>query len=342
MTKRGIFIGIGAVCLVFGLTGIAVLQTDLLRDLAGTDSRERLEAPAPEPSGIPDQPGAEGTGPAASGKTGSGGTLPPAPGQAASPPAEPSQSAPRTAGTPSPAAQRPDSPSVPDTTPPPSARQAPEDLPPEQPEITAKPIPPAKKGERRLPEPKKLSEPPKPGRKSSVAKAGKATPPGTRPGSHTAGKRPPAERQPVVVRVDFDPSRKNDIHVARVHLGDRVEIKVRRVGRADRQLYLKFDLPERELVQRERYRGRELRRTSAMITRIRDNDRLILKGSDEFGDELLRRLDSRDGAVLKLGAVSLEREGMRSRESLREKGRYQVEIRIYSGNRLNIKPRSLS
>ncbi len=124
-------------------------------------------------------------------------------------------------------------------------------------------------------------------------------------------------------------------------MGDRIVIKVRRLGPAQRQIYLGFDLPERTEQRSYPYYGRAVKKSGTVITAIRDSDQFTLRGEDLFSAALSRRLDSKEGAVMKLGAKPVRRDQVHPGASFRDNGRYEVEVRIYSGNRWNIRPRSL-
>jgi hypothetical protein len=72
---------------------------------------------------------------------------------------------------------------------------------------------------------------------------------------------------------------------------------------------------------------------------IQDGSRIVFSGTDEFGTDVPGKLDSKEGAVLKLGADCFAYCGPHS--YLDGWHRYEIEIKIYPGNRWNIKPRSL-
>ncbi len=133
--------------------------------------------------------------------------------------------------------------------------------------------------------------------------------------------------QPVVIRIRYNPARTSEIRVARVHFGDRVVLKIRRIGNAERQIYLTFSLPDGYAS------NRRVSRFAAVITPVNDNDQLSLTAQRDFGPDLTEKLDSKKGAVLKLGS----RESSFSRY---DRGYYEIEMKIYPGNRWNIRPRS--
>lgn len=146
----------------------------------------------------------------------------------------------------------------------------------------------------------------------------KNAPPAPAPKRYARPETVPAKK-PVTIRFSFDPARKRDITVARVHFGDRIVIKVRRVGQANRRLYLTFAMPGEAFV----------------MTPVRDNDRLVLAAEDNFGPRLSRQLASPEGAVLKLAAGSPSGESPR-RFPGSGRGYYEIEMKIYGGNRPNM------
>ncbi|MFZ2445564.1 MAG: hypothetical protein WAW37_04340 [Syntrophobacteraceae bacterium] len=337
--KRGIFIGSGIILLMSGVAGLALLPTDLLNRSVGTGTEGRLEAPPPVTPEIPgkaEQAGVEGKLPAPpdertspSAKAGPGANdlsgKPPGPRRdlAAPKPQEPARIPPTLKGERGyPGGTQPGQP------PQPGRQQAAKPAQPGQ-QQAAKPAQP---GRQQAAKPPQLGQ--KPGAKPGTG------PRGGGPGAYSERKGPPSSRKQVTVRFRYDPARDGNIKVARVHLGDRVDIKVRRVGRAERQLYLGFDLPERTETRSYPFFGQRARKTGTVITPVQDNDRLTLNDEDLFGAALSRKLDSLDGAVLKLGAKPPRRDSARSRAFQRESGRYEVEVTIYAGNRWNLKPRS--
>lgn len=352
MNKRWIFIGTGTFLLVVGIAGFALLQTGVFETLVGPGTQSRLEIPqsgtSPEVPGQAGQSRLEGKIPAPSPK----GT-PPAPQagtQTARPPDNLAAEQPMPGGG---SAIRPD-------------------VQGERTEIPSQ-IPPVLKGERRYPGQGDISQQPptrsRPGTGGAAAGAGVgrqayqgyAAPqniPGTRQpdtGGSAAGagvgrrayqayatpESIPETRQPVTIRFLLDSERNRDIKVARVHLGDRVVINVRRFGPAERQIYLGFDLPGRTSERSSRYYGRVVRKSGVVITPVKDSDQLTIEGGELFGAALSRKLDSKDGAVLKVGAKQPGRRDYRQGQYQGENGRCEIEVKIYSGNRWNIRPRSL-
>ncbi len=317
MKTRGAFIGFGTVLLVLGLTGLALLQTGVITPPSPVTGRT-LELQTQEQQ-------SSGPGPLAS----AGGKLPPPP-----PPETPSP---------------PPEPAAPSVQPP---------APRETPEAKTIPVPKVGKGVRSYPRQDQV-EPPvvkekkqvmgkqserriqskQSARKGSTAGAGYKQY-STGKGAASVGKRSagPAARgkQPTVVRFKFDPSRNRELNVARVHFGDRVVVRVRRVGQADNQVYLTFMLPDTGGSQG--YRGWSAGRKTAIITPVRDHDQLTLTAEREFGPGLTEKLESREGAVLKVGARPDR--NARSRGARYDRGYYEIEMRIYSANRWNLKPRS--
>ncbi len=105
----------------------------------------------------------------------------------------------------------------------------------------------------------------------------------TKPPAHTA--------QPVVIRFNFDPAQYRGLNVAQVHKGDKIRVKLRRVGQVDRKVYFTFS----------------------------------------------SNINSPQGAVLKLETMLSFQRPVVYRT---DRGYYVIEVKIYPGNRWNIKPRS--
>ncbi|MEN6439682.1 MAG: hypothetical protein ABFD97_14000 [Syntrophobacter sp.] len=316
MNKRGIFIGVGTAFLVFGIAGIALLKTNLLKIPAGPGLENRLETPAPQPS--PEVPGS------VPGPSAKEGTLPPAPETSPSPGAVSKNETPPASPSPMPSQQ-------------PQAEKNDKTV----------AVPQVGKGERRYPRPTDFELP-----KVQNNQSARATGPASRsmPRDKTWSTNPQSQarqksltgqgRQPVTIRVNFNPAKANNIQVARVHLGDRIAINVRRIGQAERQVYLGFDLGGGMVVQRNPNDRRTVESSGALIAPVNDRDQLILEGHHALGESLVVRLDSKDGAILKLGAKPLHGNTIRRREPSRGDGYYKVEIVIYPGNKWNIMPRS--
>jgi len=263
-------------------------------------------------------------------------------------PPAPSLSLPQESG-PAPAQAPPEQAAPPETVQPaPSGKSG--QLPPaetqKQPEATpAEPgsgspvaVPKVGTGERRYPkEQAALPAPERQERKSAVEpsrngapapRAGKAAP--------KASKDRHARGGPVVIRLQVDPERqRGEINIARVHFGDRIVVKVRRERGAERQVYLTFGLPD--LYERAGRHGR-MAIPRAVLTPVSDRDQVILNSEREFGPDLTRRLNSKGGAVLKLGTRSTR--VSYSSPPRPDRGRYDIEIRIHSENRRNIMARS--
>ena len=145
-----------------------------------------------------------------------------------------------------------------------------------------------------------------------------------------------AKKRSLTVRLSFDPVRNKQIQIARVHSGDRVAIKIHRVGYPDSRLYLAFNVYGDSVDPRPGY-GHG---SGAVITPVRDDDLLTLTASNMFGAVLSRKLDSRDGAILELGTGYHLFQHPNFQQARYEQGHFEIEIRIYAGNRWNIKPRS--
>jgi hypothetical protein len=141
----------------------------------------------------------------------------------------------------------------------------------------------------------------------------------------------------VVIRFRFDPAAKREINVARVHFGDSISVKVRRFGQADLRLHLAFAVPD--TIETDAWQEWSAGSRRRVVAPIQDKDRISLTADSYFGAVLTRDLDSKKGAVLKLGADYPP--GRRSLIYPHKQGGYEIEIRIYPGNRWNIRPRSL-
>ena len=125
--------------------------------------------------------------------------------------------------------------------------------------------------------------------------------PGTTSRGTEATRKPsPKALEPVVIRFRFDPAAKREINVARVHFGDSVSVKVRRFGQADLRLYLAFAVPN--IVQTRAWQGWSAGTRREVTAPILDTDRISLTADGYFGTALTKELDSKEGAVLKLGA----------------------------------------
>ncbi len=161
------------------------------------------------------------------------------------------------------------------------------------------------------------------------------------PAGSTARPRPsPEGLKPVVIRFHFDPAQGREINVAQVHLGDSISVKVRRLGQVDLGLYLAFAIPN--TLETGAWRQWSTGSRRAAVAPIHDIDRIVLTADRDFGVALIRKLDSKEGAVLKLGAdYPVGRSLYAPRGGPAGWGGYVIEMKIYPGNRWNIKPRSL-
>lgn len=296
MKRHGIYIGLGTVFLTLGIAGLAMVQTGVINPGPGRARLELLpEAKAPEVSTAP------------SGQ--------PAPEQSTSAPDKLAQAPVQPAPGPQQPAPQPPGNEKPIPVPKVGSgnRVYPREQQVEPPVINQKTPPKAAKEKVRIAESKQNV------RRESYS---------ARP---TTNLSTPSSEQPVVVRFRFDPARDREVSVARVHLGDRVAVRVHRVGESDSRVYLTFNLPGNS--DKWNYYGHKSR-SGAVRTPVRDDDQVTLTAEDEFGGGLTRMLDSRDGAVLKVGTKN-------SRYSRYDRSYLEVEMRIYSANRWNIKPRGL-
>lgn len=205
MTKRGAMIGIGAVLLVFGLAGLGLLQTGVIYPPAspGPVNQAGVKPPEPAPQSAPQ---AQGQGE-----------------QTAQPPIQ----VPQPGG----------GPSVQVGQQPPEAAGGGREV--EKPV----PVPQVGKGERRYPKQDQVTQPP-----PSQAPPKLAPSPEKRLPAHPKieSKRyarravPSRKVRPLVIRFKFDPAWDRQMDVARVHLGDKIRVKVHKVGRVDRRVYFIF------------------------------------------------------------------------------------------------------
>ncbi len=158
----------------------------------------------------------------------------------------------------------------------------------------AVPVPQLGKGERRYPgqdQPaQRLSVPEGPGTFEKREVPGRVPEPESYAGRTGALLNGPASgMQPVVIRFRLDPAHDREIYVARVHSGDKIKVKVRRVGPVGRRVYFTYT----------------------------------------------NGIDSEQGALVK-AVATYNAAGLYPYE----RGYYVIEMRIYPGNRWNIKPRS--
>lgn len=163
-------------------------------------------------------------------------------------------------------------------------------------------------------------------RKGSKAKASRQT--GLAAGKGTrAGKA-------VTIRFKYDPSASKEIQVARVHLGDRVKVRVKRMAGADRKLYVGLTSPN--------WRARRIPGGNTLVaTPIGDSDEFKVSPPYGIMRGLAGALDTEAGAILKIGSDSNRTAPVRGPSYGPRRGYYEVEISIVSENRWDIKPRSL-
>jgi hypothetical protein len=147
--------------------------------------------------------------------------------------------------------------------------------------------------------------------------------------------------RPVVIRLRFDPALNREMRVAIVHSGDRINVRVRRAGQANCKLYLTFGFPdafEMDAFETDSYlewsAGFRLAPAPA-----RDVHLISPARADDFDVDLPGGLDSKEGAVLKLGADCSGCGRLQMYQD--ELRRYEIEVRIYPGKRWNIRPKSL-
>jgi hypothetical protein len=201
VVKRGAIIGIGSVILVVGLAGLGLLQTGVINP---TDVKSLDMAPG---TGQQSQETVNNTPPAAA----------PAPQSGAEPGI---QTGAELADSSLQGSQ------------PPSGDQASE---------KPVPVPQVSKGERRYPKQDKVAPSPvktqrelsKSPEKTQEAKVGeKYRRAHLKSAAHSA--------KPVVIRFKFDPSRDRGLNVAQVHSGDKIRVKLRRVGQVDSRIFFTY------------------------------------------------------------------------------------------------------
>jgi hypothetical protein len=143
--------------------------------------------------------------------------------------------------------------------------------------------------------------------------------------------------KPVVVRFGFDPDRDPEINVAIVHSGDRVAVQVRPAEQAGCRLYLTFD--SSGTLETKAYLEWSTASRRARVAPIGNGTRITLAAAGDFGVGVPGKLNTKGGAVLKIGADCFA--GGWERLRMDDWGSYEIEMRIYQGNRWNIRPKSL-
>ncbi len=214
MINRGVIIGFGTVLLVVGLAGLGLLQTGVMYPPGSSESVKLAElGPGQQSGGNPLAGVAESTSPTPqSGSVSPGGRVNKAD-QAAS-----------LAGGPS--AEKP--------VPIPQVGQGERRYPGQQPGATvpgfAQTRPPYSDG---------ASAARKPGFDENRLRA-RLKSESKHHASYARKAAPTRSSKPVVIRFDFDPAQYRRLDVAQVHLGDKIRVKVRRVGPVDRRVYFTF------------------------------------------------------------------------------------------------------
>jgi hypothetical protein len=207
MTKRGASIAIGTVLLVFGLAGLGLLQTGVINPPASLGLVNQAGVKSPEPAPAPE------SAPQAQGRQEQTAQPPiQAPQPGGGPPAQVGQQPPAAAGG-GPAVEK------------------------------QVPVPQVGKGERRYPKQDQVTQPPPsqapPKLAPSPEKRLQARP---KIESKRYARRvaPSRKGKRLVIKFKFDPARDRPFDVARVHLGDKIRVKVYKVGRVDRRVYFTF------------------------------------------------------------------------------------------------------
>jgi hypothetical protein len=143
--------------------------------------------------------------------------------------------------------------------------------------------------------------------------------------------------RPVVISFGFDPYRDREMNVAIVHSGDTIGVKVRPAGQEGCKLYLTFS--SSGTLETKAYREWSTGSQRMPAVPIRNGSRITLAGAGDFGAGVQGKLNTKEGAVLKLGIdCSTYR---RDRFHMDDRCACEIEMRIYSGNRWNIRPKSL-
>ncbi len=151
-------------------------------------------------------------------------------------------------------------------------------------------------------------------------------------------RRGPERKNVINVRFKFDPSRTMVMPVARVHLGDRVQVRIKRMDGAAQRLFLGLAVPG-PTGSRYPTPGRHAPATQTVVaTPVKDYDEFTIAPSYDIAKELSGSLDSETGAILNIG-TGRSPQGPAAHGPRR--GYYQVEINIYADNQWDIGPRSL-
>jgi len=203
--RRGVIIGIGAVLLGVGVTGLALVQTGVICQLATTGPAKLAELKLPEPPAQMPQPGSGSSNPAAVPAV----KAPPkaAPSQASGPTAQPRPS--------QPPAQMSQSGGGPSTQVGQQQRGGAESS-----------AEPGRRSHRQGFDEKRLKTQLKSESRRYAAKP--------------ESKQLAGESNPVVIRFNFDPAKGRRLNVAQVRLGDKIRVKVKKVGQVGRRVYFTF------------------------------------------------------------------------------------------------------
>jgi hypothetical protein len=142
--------------------------------------------------------------------------------------------------------------------------------------------------------------------------------------------------RPVVISFVFDPDRDHEMNVALVHSGDKIGIKVRPAGEVGCRLFIFWE--SSGTIETKAYREWSAGSGRSPAIPVRDGSRIVLAGAG-LGAGTPSKLNTKDGAVLRFGTECSEYAWRRFQGDYGE--RYEVEMRIYPGNRWNIRPKSL-
>ena len=142
----------------------------------------------------------------------------------------------------------------------------------------------------------------------------------------------------ITVRTRLDAYSATPVPLARVHAGDQVTIKVRRVGQAQRQLLVGLGPAVRDSTGK--YAQGLLGGGKTMKKRIKDQDRFMVS-FDLLSMGGRFKLNKEHGAILYIGAEAL-RSSHAGPSEAEGAGHYDIELMIHQHNRWGIAPESLT
>lgn len=145
-----------------------------------------------------------------------------------------------------------------------------------------------------------------------------------------------------VLQFDYHPGKTPELQIAHVHAGDQVVVKVRRMGGADKKLYVGLAavaFQAHPAVPNPDRRSKRVSPPTLLATPLRDNDRFTIISEPSLGQAMAKALDAREGVILKVSTDKTP--ARRSPPQPGKNGFYRVEMTIYGDNKWSIKPRSL-